>query len=79
MQINKLKDIKEYSPIIRKGAARLIPIKSIPRYIQSPKAETVANPAEILPRRPNQGLLRTQSVIIHVTTEKSPIIAKVPE
>lgn len=62
---------------MRKGAARFMPIKSIPRYMQSPKADTVAIPAEILPRRPSQGLLLTQSVIMQVTMENAPMIAKV--
>ena len=66
-------------PIIRNGAARLMPMKSIPRYMQSPKADTVAKAADTLPRRPSHGLLRTQSVIIQVTTENSPITAKVLE
>lgn len=47
--------------------------------MQSPKAETVARPAETLPRSPSHGLLRTQSAIIHVTIENNPIIANVLE
>lgn len=64
-------------PIMRNGAARLMPMKSIPRYMHNPKAATVATAAEILPRRPSQGLLRTQSVIMQVTTEKRPIMMNV--
>lgn len=64
-------------PIMRNGAARLMPMKSTPRYMHNPKAATVAIAAEILPSRPSQGLLRTQSVIMQVTTENRPIIMNV--
>lgn len=64
-------------PIMRNGAARLMPIKSIPRYMHNPNAAIVAMAAEILPRRPSQGLLRTQSAIMHVTTENRPIMMNV--
>lgn len=45
--------------------------------MHNPKAATVAMAAERLPRRPSQGLLRTQSVIMHVTTENKPIMMNV--
>lgn len=45
--------------------------------MHDPKAATVAMAAERLPRRPSQGLLRTQSVIMHVTTENRPIMMNV--
>lgn len=45
--------------------------------MHNPKAATVAMAAEMLPRRPSQGLLRTQSVIMHVTTENRPIMMNV--
>lgn len=54
-------------PIIRKGAAKLIPMKSTPAYMQIPKAQRVAIAALKFPSRPNQGLDLTQSVIIQVT------------
>lgn len=68
-----------HSPIIRKGAAKLRPMKSTPRYIQRPKAATVAIAAETLPRSPSHGLLRTQSVIMQVTTENRAINMNVLE
>lgn len=45
--------------------------------MHKPKAATVAMAAEMLPRRPSQGLLRTQSVIMHVTIENMPIMMNV--
>lgn len=54
-------------PIIKNGAARLIPMKSTPAYIQNPKAPSVAIAALTLPKSPNQGFDRTQSNIIQVT------------
>lgn len=45
--------------------------------MHNPNAATVAMAAEILPRRPSQGLLRTQSVIMQVTTENRPIMINV--
>lgn len=62
---------------MRNGAARLMPMKSIPRYMHNPKAAIVAMAAEMLPSKPSQGLLRTQSVIMHVTTENRPIMMNV--
>lgn len=64
---------KKYLPIIKNGAARLIPIKDMPKYIAQPKAAAVAITADILPRRPNQGLDLTQSPIMQVTMENIPI------
>lgn len=55
---------------VRKGAAKLIPIKSTPRYMASPKAATVPMAADILPSKPSIGFDLTQSVIMQVTTEK---------
>lgn len=54
-------------PIIRNGAAKLMPIKSMPAYMHRPKAHTVAMAALKLPRRPSHGLERTQSTIMQVT------------
>lgn len=62
---------------MRNGAARFRPIKSTPRYMHNPNAATVAIAAERLPRRPSQGLLRTQSVIMHVTIENRAIMMNV--
>lgn len=45
--------------------------------MHNPNAATVAMAAEMLPRRPSQGLLRTQSVIMHVTTENRAIMMNV--
>lgn len=54
------------SPIIRKGAARLIPINSMPRYMASPKAAAVDIQALMLPNKPSSGFERTVSRIMHV-------------
>lgn len=54
-------------PIMRKGAARFIPMKSTPAYIQKPKAQSVAIAALTLPRSPSHGFDLTQSNIIQVT------------
>lgn len=53
---------------MRKGAARLMPINSICRYIPKPNAAAVAITALMLPRSPSHGFDRTVSPIIHVTT-----------
>lgn len=45
--------------------------------MHNPNAATVAMAAERLPRRPSQGLLRTQSVIMHVTIENRAIMMNV--
>lgn len=58
-------------PIIKNGAAKFIPMKSIPIYMQSPKAESVAIAALKFPSNPNHGLDRTQSAIMHVTVIES--------
>lgn len=55
-------------PIIRNGAAKLIPINSIPKYIANPNAAIVAIIADIFPNKPSHGFDRTTSPIIHVTT-----------
>lgn len=56
-------------PIIRNGAAKLIPMKSTPKYMQTPNAQRVAIAALKFPNSPNQGFERTQSVIIQVTAK----------
>lgn len=52
-------------------------MKDIPKYIAQPNAAAVAITAEMFPNNPNQGLERTQSAIIHVTTENIPMRIKV--
>lgn len=54
-------------PIIRNGAAKLMPIKSTPAYMQTPKAHNVAIAALKLPNKPSHGFERTQSNIMQVT------------
>lgn len=54
------------SPIIRNGAAKLIPMNSIRRYIANPKAAAVAIDALIFPSKPSHGFERTVSPIMHV-------------
>lgn len=53
-------------PIIRKGAAKLIPMNSMPQYMAKPKAAKVAIMAEIFPIRPRKGFDRTASPIMQV-------------
>lgn len=53
-------------PIIKKGAAKLMPINSIPKYIARPNPAAVAMTAETHPIRPSPGLDRTTSPIILV-------------
>lgn len=48
-----------YVPIIRNGAAKLIPVNSIPKYIEKPNAATVAIIADKFPMRPINGFDRT--------------------
>lgn len=55
-------------PIIRNGAAKLMPMNSMPKYMARPKAAIVAIAAEMLPMRPSHGLERTASPIMHVPT-----------
>ena len=55
-------------PIIRNGAAKLIPINSTPKYIARPKAAEVAMTALTFPSRPNHGFDLTVSPIMHVST-----------
>uniref|UniRef100_A0A1Y1NIC6 Uncharacterized protein n=1 Tax=Photinus pyralis TaxID=7054 RepID=A0A1Y1NIC6_PHOPY len=64
-------------PIIRNGAARLMPIKSMSRYIHVPNAATVAIHALTFPKSPSHGLDLTQSAIMHVTIENNAIITNV--
>lgn len=59
---------KNYSPIIKNGAAKLMPINETPKYIANPKAAAVAITADTLPSKPNHGFDRTVSPIIHVMT-----------
>lgn len=54
--------------IMRNGAARLMPMNSIPKYMAHPKAAQVAIIAETLPIRPRSGFDRTTSNIIQVIT-----------
>jgi hypothetical protein len=56
-----------HSPIIKKGAARLMPINSIFKYMARPNAAAVAITALMFPKRPSQGFERTVSPIIQVT------------
>lgn len=63
-----LREKDSNSPIIRKGAARFIPINSMPRYMASPKAAAVDMQALMLPNSPSKGLERTVSRIMHVMT-----------
>ena len=58
-------------PNIRNGAARLIPIKGTPTYIQNPNAVSVPMMAETTPNKPSSGLDLTQSVIIQVITQNA--------
>ena len=58
-------------PNIKNGAARLIPMKGTPMYIQKPNADTVPIMDEITPNNPRYGLDLTQSVIMHVMTQNA--------
>lgn len=53
-------------PIIKNGDARLIPMNSIPRYMQTPKAAKVAIVTESIPLTPNQGFDLTESKVMQV-------------
>lgn len=55
-----------YLPIIKNGAARFKPIKSMPKYIAKPNAANVAIVADKLPKNPIHGFDRTTSRIIQV-------------
>ena len=66
-------------PNMRKGAARLIPIKGIPQYMIIPKAAIVARTAETTPNKPKTGLDLTQSVIIQVTIQNAIITPRLSE
>lgn len=68
---------KIYLPNIRKGAAKFSPINSNPQYTVKPKAAATATADEKHPSTPSQGLLFTQSIIIHVDTEKASMITTV--
>ena len=62
---------------MRNGAARFIPMNSTPRYIVKPNAAAVHKQAETFPRRPSQGLARTQSVIQQDVIENAAMMRKV--
>lgn len=64
-------------PIMRKGAARLMPINSTPRYMVTPNAAAVPMQAEMFPRRPSQGFARTQSAIQQDEMEKAAMMRNV--
>lgn len=68
MFILKKKDYDVTLPIIRKGAAKLMPMNSMPKYMAKPKAAHVAITAETLPISPNQGFDLTASPIMQVIT-----------
>jgi len=70
-------DVDGNLPSIRKGAARLIPMNSTPRYIVTPKAAAVPMQAEMFPRRPSHGFARTQSAIQHDVIEKAAMMRNV--
>lgn len=53
-------------PIIKKGAAKFMPMNSIPKYIASPKPAAVAMTADTFPIRPSHGFDRTTSPIMQV-------------
>lgn len=66
--LNNIKMFKCDLLHMRRGETRLMPIKSIPQYIASPKPAIVAMAADTLPSSPSSGLERTQSTIMHVST-----------
>lgn len=67
MRLSREKAAEDFdSPIIRKGAARLIPMNSTPIYMASPKAAAVDMQALMLPSSPSHGFDRTVSHIMHV-------------
>lgn len=58
---------------MRNGAAKLIPMKSTPKYMQSPKADNVAIVALTFPKSPSHGFDLTQSAIMQVTERAAPV------
>lgn len=54
--------------IIRNGAAKFIPMNSMPKYIAKPNAAHVAIIADKLPNSPSHGFDRTWSPIMQVIT-----------
>lgn len=54
-------------PIIKNGAARLIPMNSMPKYMANPNAAAVAMLALTFPKSPSHGFDRTVSPIMHVS------------
>ena len=59
-----------YSPSMRKGINPTCGTARVPRALSNPNVERSAREAEQTPRRANHGLLLTQSLIIHESTEK---------
>lgn len=53
-------------PIIRNGAAKLMPINSISKYIAKPNAPSVDIIADMIPIKPSHGFDLTESPIILV-------------
>ena len=68
---SRISKVNNYLPNIKKGAARFIPMKGTPTYIQKPKAARVPMMADMTPNKPSNGFDLTQSVIIQVTTQKA--------
>lgn len=64
---------------MRNGDTKFMPMNGMPAYTAQPNAAAVAIEADTLPMSPSTGLLRTQSVIMHVTTEKTAIRANADE
>lgn len=52
--------------IMRNGAAKLMPINSMPKYMAMPNAANVAIIADRFPSSPSHGFDRTTSPIMHV-------------
>lgn len=77
MPVKNVRGNIKYLPIIKKGAAKLIPMNEIPKYIAQPKAAAVAITADMFPNSPSHGFDRTQSPIMQVTMENMPIRIKV--
>lgn len=56
----------KYLLIMRNGAARLMPMNSMPKYMAKPNAANVAIIADRFPSSPSHGFDRTTSPIMHV-------------
>lgn len=61
-----MKIVNLYLLIMSNGAAKLMPINSIFKYMARPNAAAVAIIADKLPKSPSQGFERTTSPIMHV-------------